>query len=292
MRFKKFFIEITNVCNLSCPFCPKTARPPAFMTPALFEKILTGVAGKAEDLYFHVLGEPLLHPELGRFLDSSAERGFRVRLVTNGTLLREAGEMLLSKPALKQVSVSLHSFGSRPGLESYLDSVLGFARRASAAGVLVTLRLWNQDAEGRVSEGDRAVLDALRTEFRFSDPIPGDMGPGRGVRLAPRIFLSSMSRFEWPSLDSDSPEEEGACLGVRAQAAVLAAGEVVPCCLDRDGVVLLGNIRERPFDEILSGERARGIAEAFRRGRAAERLCRKCGYKKRFSGRAPTSAPK
>ena len=286
MRYKKFFIEITNVCNLSCPFCPRTSRPPRFMDVPLFEKILEDVCGKAEDLYFHVLGEPLLHPELERFLELSARRRFRVRLVTNGTLLHAKGERLLGRPALKQVSVSLHSFaagGAPTGMEQYLSGVFAFARKAADAGIHISLRLWNQDEKGLVSPGDAAVLAAVRQEFGFAGPVPGDMGPGRGVKLAPRVFLSSMSRFAWPSADADSPEKDGACLGVRGQAAVLVDGTVVPCCLDREGAIPLGNIRERHFEDIISGERARSIAEGFKRGRAVERLCRKCGYKARFS---------
>jgi radical SAM protein with 4Fe4S-binding SPASM domain len=277
-RFKKFFVEITNVCGQTCSFCPRTRRPAQTMGVDLFERVLGEAAPYADGLYFHVMGEPLLHPELGRFLDLSGARGFKVKLVTNGTLIEKAGAMLLDKPALRQVSFSLHGRGNEEG---YLSAVFSFARRAAGAGIGVYLRFWSLDERGGLPKNDRVILDAVLREFGREGPLP-PLG-GRAVELAPKVFLSSMARFEWPSLDSSAPAEDGRCLGMGSQAAVLAGGEVVPCCLDGDGVMSLGNIRERPLSELLEGERARRIIEGFARGKAVEELCRKCSYKRRFS---------
>jgi radical SAM protein with 4Fe4S-binding SPASM domain len=253
------------------------------MDEGLFADVLRQAQGLADDLFFHVLGEPLLHPGLDGFLDLAHERGCSVRLVTNGLLIGRAGETLLGKPALRQVSFSLHALEGS-GWERPLASILAFAREGARSGLLISLRLWSQDASGN----DGAILEALRREFSFGGEIPGGMPPGRGVRLAPRVFASRMEPFQWPSLDPGLEDENGFCLGLSRQAAVLAGGEVVPCCLDKDGVMSLGNIREKPLGEILSCERARKIIEGFARRRPAEELCRKCRFKRRFDpGRAP-----
>ena len=63
---------------------------------------------------------------------------------------------------------------------------------------------------------------------------------------------------------------------------MLADGTVVPCCLDHEGDIALGNIFEGSMEEILASERASAIYEGFRDHRATEELCRKCGYARRF----------
>ncbi|HAH05934.1 MAG TPA: radical SAM protein [Elusimicrobia bacterium] len=279
-RFRKFFVEITNECGRSCPFCPKTRRPPQTMDVALFQRILLEASPYTEELYFHVMGEPLRHPELGRFLDLSRERGFRVKIVTSGDRIAELGGMLASKPALRQVSFSLHGIEG----EGALAPILRFARQASGGGIGIYLRFWSLDENGALPERDRRLLEAVLREFgRGALPPLG----GKAVELAPRVHLSSMARFEWPSLDPSLRPEDGTCPGMTRQAAVLAGGEVVPCCLDKDGVMSLGNIRERPLKELLESERARAIVQGFRSRKPAEELCRRCTYKRRFKRPPP-----
>ena len=84
---KRVYIEITNICNLSCAFCPGTRRDGAFMAPADFARVLRRLKGVTEHIYLHVMGEPLLHPELPALLALAAEGRFNVYVTTNGTLL-------------------------------------------------------------------------------------------------------------------------------------------------------------------------------------------------------------
>jgi radical SAM protein with 4Fe4S-binding SPASM domain len=77
--------------------------------------------------------------------------------------------------------------------------------------------------------------------------------------------------------------ESGFCLGLREQFAVLADGTVVPCCLDRNADMALGNIFKQPINDILEGERARRIVDGFSKRQIAEELCRKCSYRQRFT---------
>lgn len=274
-RFRKFFVEITNECGRACAFCPKTRRAPARMDAAFFRRVLDEAAPYAEDLYFHVMGEPLRHPELGLFLDLAGERGFRVKLVTNGERIAELGATLAGKSALRQVSFSLHGAEG----EGALPPILEFARLASGRGIGVYLRFWSLGEDGALPERDRRLLEAVLREF--GRPLP-PLG-GAAAELAPKVFLSSMPRFEWPSLDPGRLEEDGWCPGMSRQAAVLAGGEVVPCCLDKDGVMSLGNLRERPLKELIDGPRARALVESFRGRRPSEELCRRCTYKRRFA---------
>ena len=281
MRFRKIYLEITNVCNRDCAFCPGTRREPGFLEEAEFLRLLDKLRPWTDYLYFHLMGEPLLHPALGRFLDLAGERGFRVILTTNGTLLAQAGPTLLGAPALHKVNLSLHSFEANRGgsMETYVNQCAAFAAQAAARGVIVNLRLWNGDSAARTGwNGENArILDLLAETF------PRPWTPSRtGERLGDRVYLDRAEIFDWPDPAAATENAAHGCYGLRDQLGVLVDGTLVPCCLDRNGDLALGNLLTEELDEILSRPRACAILEGFRRGEAVEELCRRCGYAKRF----------
>ena len=282
MRFAKAYVEITNVCNRSCSFCPKTRRPAHFMTEAEFTAVLDRLRGWTEYLYFHLMGEPLLHPELPRFLALAHEEGFRVILTTNGTLLDRAGETLLSVPGLHKVNLSLQSFEANEGgdLEDYVNRCAAFAREAAERGVLVNLRLWNlngANTTGKNRENER-ILSLLAEAF--PKPWPEVRG---GQRLADRIYLNWGETFRWPDLNETDVNTHHFCYGLKDQLGVLSDGTAVPCCLDHEGDVPLGNLFTEDLETILSRPRTQAILEGFRQNRAVEPLCQRCGYANRFT---------
>ena len=150
-KFKKFYIEITNVCNLTCSFCPQTCRPPEFMKIETFNKILEQIKPHTDYIYFHVKGEPLLHPEIDKFLDLSYEKGFKVNITTNGTLINKVKDKIFMKPALRQINFSLHSFDGNEGSsnkDEYINNIISFVKEAhNNTDLLVSFRLWNLDED-------------------------------------------------------------------------------------------------------------------------------------------------
>ena len=276
----RIYIEITNRCNLSCDFCPGTRRPPRTMTPAEFRALAQKLRGETGYLYLHVLGEPLLHPQLPELLAIAGELGFRVCLVTNGTLLRERQEVLLAAKNLHKVSVSLHSFEGNGGagdLQAYLQQVWDSCVPLAERGVLCALRLWNEGAEQRYNGEVEAFFS--RMTGQDVEKLPRD---ARGNRtLLPNLFLEKAERIDWPDLQAP---ESGAdfCHGLTRQLAVLWDGTVTPCCLDSEGNIALGNLFEQTLEEILRGERAAAMAAGFAARKPTEELCRRCGYARRF----------
>lgn len=287
-RFKKFYIEVTSVCNLSCSFCPPTERQAKFIRVEDFAYTLDQVKPFTDHIYLHVKGEPTLHPKLDQLLDISGDKGFKVNLTTNGTLLHKAGPKLLGKPALRQINFSLHSEGVHmegPNKQAYVRSILAFAREAADSGVTISLRLWNletDNAENAARGRNRDILALLEQEFGLSQPIEESWERGKGLKLAERIYLNQDHEFKWPDLAEPEEEERGFCHGLRNQAGVLSDGTVIPCCLDGEGVINLGNIHERSFADIIEGERATRMYDGFSRREVVEELCRKCGYRRRF----------
>lgn len=276
----RIYVEITNVCNLSCDFCHGTRRPMRTMSAEEFRTIAQKLRGQTQYLYLHVMGEPLLHPQLKEILDIAGELDFRVCLVTNGTLLDKRLPELLAARNLHKISVSLHSFEGNGGagdLAAYMQRVWNACVPLSQKGVLCALRLWNGGAEQRLNgEVERFLSQRIGQDV---DALPRD---ARGNRtLQPNLFLEQAGRFAWPDL---SAPESGAnfCHGLVRQLAVLADGTVTPCCLDSEGTVALGNLFSQSVEEILQGHRAVAMAEGFARRNAVEELCRRCGYARRF----------
>lgn len=270
---KKAYIEISNVCNLSCSFCHGTARPPRMMNRAEFERVLSELHGKVEFVYFHLLGEPLLHPSLSEFLSLSFEYGFKVMITTNGTLLSECSDILLSSDALYKVSVSLHSFEANDtsiDFERYLSDCFDFAQRIAERGKICALRLWNKGGEDRLNK-----YISARLHEEFCDEWKQTRS---GFRLAERVYLEWGDHFEWPDLRASDMGGDISCWGLRDQIGVLADGTVVPCCLDAEGDIPLGNIYTTPLSDILSSDRAVSLRRSFECRRVSEPLCLRCGY--------------
>jgi len=286
--FKKVYIEITSVCNLACSFCPPTARAKGLIKVEQFNKILDEIRPHTKYIYLHVKGEPLLHPRIDQLLDAAHAKGFKVNITTNGTLIKKNREKILGKPALRQINFSLHSFDGHEGSENrekYLGDILDFVRDSREYNTIISYRLWNlqQDHVSDVAaRRNRETLEILENEYHLDYRIEEKVEPGKGVKIAPHVYLNQDHEFRWPSLLEPEDEGKGFCHALRSQAAILVDGTVVPCCLDGEGVINLGNVHEKSFSDIVEGERANKIVEGFSRREAVEELCRKCGYRQKF----------
>lgn len=278
-RFKKIFVEITNRCNLACAFCQPSSRAAADMTPQAFATVLNRIAGHTDHLCLHLLGEPLLHPQLGELLEQCRFQRKRVNLTTNGTLLAQHGALLLESPALRQLNLSLHSLAAAP--PAALAAALDFAREASRGGrLLVSLRLWNHT--GADDPVETALLQRLATAYPQAPSLSDGPIPGQGLALAPRLFLSRQPPFVWPHAAVEVGRR-GRCRALRDHIGILVDGRVVPCCLDAEGDIVLGNLLSASLDEILATPRAVAMRDGFARHELVEALCRRCNYRLRFS---------
>lgn len=281
MRFSRAYLEITNRCNLSCSFCPKTARAPKTLSPEEFFLLAQKLRPFCDYLYLHVMGEPLTHPQLAKILAHCQTLGFRVVLTTNGTLLESRAPLLLAAPALYKVNISLHSFEANEAgsFSAYLAACLRFARAAGAAGTLVDLRLWNLDGAQTRGQNSRNEDILLAIESFFPRPWAENTW---GFRLCDRVFLHYAERFDWPELSRAESGEHGTCRALRDQLAVLSDGSVVPCCLDHEGDIVLGNFFSQELSDILASPKARALRAGFDARRLVDPLCRRCGYARRF----------
>jgi hypothetical protein len=289
MLFKRVYIEIGNLCNLHCSFCSERVRPPRQMTLQEFTRAVEQVKPYTDYLYFHIKGEPLVHPLLPEFLAVAAGQGMQVTITTNGTLLPEKGQILLQSPAVRQVNLSLHSFSAHDGIDpdAYLDRCIAFARENAALGRYTTMRFWNLSG-GPSAAGDRQadagtlrILSRIQAAFPGHDDLPEQL-QSRSVALGKGIFVSFDEEFVWPSLSQPFVSEEGFCHGLRQMLGVLADGTVVPCCLDADGQAALGNLFTEELADILARDPFRTARQQLYNRRVVLPLCRHCSYRKRF----------
>jgi radical SAM protein with 4Fe4S-binding SPASM domain len=258
------------------------------MSLETFRNALGQIKPYTDYIYFHVKGEPLLHPGLDEFLDVSHEMGFQVNITTNGTLIDKVKDKIMTKPALRQINFSLHSFGGNEEAhyrKEYIHHILAFVEEAlNKSDMMIALRLWNLDP-AQVEPGtpkNREILDILEKAFQLDSKIQEKAYRDRGIKITDRLFLNQDHEFKWPDINEAEDDGTGFCYGLRSHAAILADGTVVPCCLDGNGLISLGNIKDRSFSEIIKSNRAMAILDGFSKRLAVEELCRKCGYRKRF----------
>lgn len=300
------YIEITNTCNLNCHFCPKHTREKRQLSAEEFNLLTDKIRGKVCFLYFHLMGEPLLHPLLPQFITTALEKGFKTVLTSNGTLLHRVMELLDTLPHKIQLSLHSHESNAKGELSSYMDEVMTFSTQAAAKGTCMVLRLWNQGGRDKENE------EVMRFIEKYV-PKPWKERPD-GFRLCDHLYLEFDRKFEWPNFENDikkgddnknkdenrnkdeisegkdkdeTSEEkdknegngenrEVFCKALLKQIGVLADGSLVPCCLDHNGDVILGNLLHQSLEEILSSPRAQAMTEGFKHHTATETLCQNC----------------
>ena len=274
-KYARVYLEITNICNRSCSFCPGTTREKKRMSFDEFSVAVNKLVGVTDYLYFHVMGEPLTHPELKDFIEYASSLGFKCAITTNATLIDKRMDELLSSNIYK-VNISVHSFeeGSEEEQIKYLAKIADFADKSADKGILTVLRLWNKGYDNGKNDSTLDFLKQnLKGEWHF--------GP-RGARIRHKLHLEYGDRFAWPDMNAENMGEAVFCYGLSDHFGILCDGSVIPCCLDREGAITLGNIFESPIDEILSSDRAQKMLNGFKTRCATEELCQKCGYARRF----------
>jgi len=271
-KFRKVYVEITNICNMNCSFCPETNRAKAIMDSGRFEYIAKQVVQYTDYVYLHVKGEPLLHPNLKEILNICNKYNLKVNISTNGTLLKDKYELLKE---IRQLNVSLHSFEKQDEikLEEYINNTLTVCDELAKAGVIIRYKLWNVKEENCTSNAK--IIQMLNK--RYNVEIQNSLYD-KDKKIAYNIFLSIKVPFKWPDIQ-DENKDDTTCYGLRRQIAILVDGTVVPCCVDNNGDINLGNIFETSLETILNSDMALKIKKGFEDNKCIHTLCKKCEYR-------------
>jgi radical SAM protein with 4Fe4S-binding SPASM domain len=286
MKFHRVHIEVTNICGLACSFCPPKLNPSKSMTLDFFEKVIVQLKNYTKTLAFHVMGDPLLLSNLISYLDIAKKHNFEVELTTSGYFLVNHDASTLFHGSVRQLNISLNSFNKNSlnlSFDEYISRVLDICSKkiASYPKPFINLRLWNLDVDSTEEVYNQLIFERLNSFFDISIDTMTDTDAVKSLRLAPKILLNFDNYFEWPSLKSEH-NSHASCYGLSSHFGILADGRVVPCCLDGDGVINLGNLHNKSLKDILTSQRAKDIVEGFKAGFAVEELCKKCTFKDRF----------
>jgi len=287
-RFKKIHIEISNICNLQCSFCPAVIRDNKMMDLALFRDIIMQVAPLTDLVCFHLMGDPLVHPQLEQMIDICDEYQAAIFLVTNGVLLRPRKYDLLLHQRFYQINFSLHSFFDNfPNKDpsDYLDRIFAFTQRAliERPQLYLNYRLWNLNDPLGSQTPNTDMLERICEQFDFNMPSQLDVRKRKSINIRDRLYLHFDTEFIWPSLDLPVLGSSGKCYGLSSHFGVLVDGTVVPCCLDKEASIALGRVQDSPILDILESQRAKDIVRGFKQRQLVESLCQRCQYIERFS---------
>ena len=282
------YIEITDLCNLRCSFCPssKKKNPRTFMREDLFRRSILEAEKYVPQIYFHVLGEPTLHPEFSTFLNILETTSLKLNLTTNGTTIKKNSEIILNSKAIRQINFSTHAYAELPEevQKKYLNDVLDFTTNVSekCPDLYINLRLWNA-GDLKSEKFNQNFLKKINRTFKTNISLPEFSSHHKSFNIQNRIYLHQDSRFEWPENKQEQKEiVKGSCRALNTHVAILHDGRVVACCLDYNGNITLGNINENSLEEILNTELALNIKEGFEANELRHPFCKTCSFCKRF----------
>jgi len=276
MKFKKIYIEITNICNLNCSFCSKDNRELREMTLQEFDKILNKIKPYTNLIYLHVKGEALLHTKFDKILDITKKYNMKVKITTNGTLLEKRLDTLQKYDNIKQINISLHSENN---IKDYFEKVFTTSKVLSKK-IPIVYRIWLLD-NYKLDILSTKIVDKIIKFYNLDNNFLDKVIKNKNIKIKDNIYLDKDNEFTWPNDTSDSNCETGTCLGTRSHIAILSNGDVIPCCLDSKGILKLGNIFEDNLDTILNSKLYKSINEGFKNNKLNFNLCKNCSFRKR-----------
>ncbi len=276
-RFKKIYIEITNRCNLNCSFCGKNKRDYRDMSLLEFELVINKIKKYTDYIYLHVKGEPLLYDNLDSLLSICDNTNIKVNITTNGVFLKEKLSVLMNHFCIRQINISLHSENNK---KNYFLDVFSSGKILSTK-MFISYRIWDLK-EYKLNKKSTEIVNKIIEFYNLSPVIVDKLYNDKNIKIASNTFVNKENIFTWPDVDNDILVD-GFCYGLKTHIAILSNGDIVPCCLDANGEIKLGNIFEDSLDDVLNGDIYKSLLKSFKDNKAIHPLCKSCNFKNRFN---------
>lgn len=270
MKIKRVYLEITNACNLDCPFCTNI-KGQSFMSLDTIKEYLKQIKQVSDYVYLHVLGEPLLHKDLSKILEYTDELNLNVQLVTNGTLLANNLNIFNHK-SLRKLSISLHSISDSNINNSYFENIKNIININTST--YIELRFYDLN---NLSSDLKDFKEYLYTQYKVIDTPKKN-----SFKIKDNVYIYYADLFDWPSINNDFISNNGNCHGGIDQIAILNNGKVTICCLDPNGYNEIGDLKKNSLIEILSSNIYQTVINNFRNRKLTFELCKRCSYRLRF----------
>ncbi len=274
MKFTKIYVEITNICNLNCSFCSKDKRIKEEMSLDNFKIVLDKIKDYTKSIYLHVKGEPLLYSNLGKLLTICDNYKMKVKITTNGTLLKEKKDILKRHNCIKQLNISLHSENNK---KNYFDEVFETSNELKNFFPII-YRIWLLD-NLTLDILSTMIVDKIIDYYNLDNSFKEEVIKNKNIKITNNLYLDKDNYFEWPTDSINNKEVQGTCLGTRSHIAILANGDVVPCCLDSSGILKLGNIFDNDLEYILKSNKFLEIHNGFLNNKILCNMCKNCRFR-------------
>ena len=257
---KKVYIEITNSCNLKCDFCIQNNNDTRFIKEENFKLILKKLKGYTNYLYFHILGEPLLHPNIKKYIKLAKENNFMINITTNGYLIKRIKDI----NEIRQLNISLHSYDEKYEipLEQYMNDIFDVVDNLE--NTYISYRIWVNN------KYNKQIINILNNHYNTNIK--------EKKKIKNNIFFSEFHEFIWPDLDNNYYNDKGKCYALKDHIGILSNGNIVPCCLDTKGIITLGNIYNDDLKKILNSTRVNNMIDNFKNNKKCEELCKHCNF--------------
>ena len=276
-KYKKIYIEITNKCNLNCTFCSEVKRKKEKITLENFEEIIKKINNYTDYIYLHVKGEPLLHPEIDKILDIAEKYNLKVNLTTNGTLFPNVVDKIKDKKALHKINFSLHSENN---YKNYLENIFENVKKLST-GTVAIYRLWTLN-NNELDKKSQEIVEKIKNFYNLDEKTYKNLKTKNNIKISSTIYVDKDNEFTWPDNIENEISPLGYCHALKTHIAILVDGTVVPCCLDSNASIPLGNIYDNTLEEIINNERYKNLQISFQNRKPCESLCRRCTFKDKF----------
>ena len=273
MKFKKIYVEITNICNKNCSFCPTSLRTKKEMKVDEFEEVINKIKKYTDYIYMHIKGEPLLHSHFNDLIEICKNNNIKVNITTNGTLIEKSKEILKNE-IINQINVSFHSYDDTNEIMSIINSCDEIIKENPKINIVYRFWTFSKDNENFIN-----LVTLLCNHYNILEK-KDDLLKLMNIKLSDRLYFNKDFEFEWPSLNNKINYQEGFCYGLKTHIGILSDGTIVPCCLDQDGIINLGNIFKQELEEVLNSDKVKKMIDGFKQNKRTEELCQHCSFKK------------
>lgn len=311
---RNLFIEITNNCNFNCTFCPNSImkRDRGLMESELFFKIIDEIYEKkmSANVHFHLMGEPFLHPKVGEFIKYCGEKEVNIGLISNISLLEKVNIKEILK-FVGHLEISLQSFddesfasrkATRLTFEEYITSIKNLIEMklsAKSKTVLNITMIENSKNSVKNFKDDSKFIDSnkrlqyffdthwheffVHMEQKYGTPytkIDNLNFKNFNHEFLPGVIFNTRCVITWGNTMCKTnkiiPAIRAKCNALHQQLGILWNGDVVPCCLDYDGNVKLGNVQNQSLEDVINSEYYKSMKASFKTGKLLHTYCKKC----------------
>jgi len=273
-----FAIELTNYCNLACSACPRSSmtRKVGFMDFSLFKGIISQLKGHVGFLWLHNFGEPLFHPEIGRFIGYCSENNIRTGLSTNATVLDEDKASMLLDSGLDHIVLAIDGAtsatyqrmrhgGDFENVRKNIEYFLNLKKRLGRASPFAEVQMIKMDETGDEIDAFRRRWGDLADNVFIKDFCAwGDQVAAIAGLKEKKPAYYSRRRKRLP------------CMALWRDGIVLWNGDLVLCCMDYDGKMVLGNLNKEKLKDIWNSEAVRKLRKEHSDNNYDNPLCKEC----------------